>query len=403
MPSFAHSSSRRSACAAGRSRPVRPISPNAARPSRTGDAPRRRGDRERDREVGARLVDPHAAGHVDEDVGAPERQPACRPSTATIMASRFGSTPVPTRRGIARSVGETSACISSSSGRVPSSAQATAAPISPAVRAAEELRRVGHAEQPGAGHLEHAELVRRAEAVLVAAQDAVLAVAVALELEDAVDEVLEHARPGDRAVLRHMPDEDSRDAGSFATRISRAAASRTCATDPGPSRLAGVERLHRVDHADVGPLVLERRADDVEIGLGQNLDQSAPPSRVGAQLHLRGRLLAGDEQRPPRLRAIAPSAASSRVDFPTPGSPPTSTSEAGTSPPPSTRSSSETPVEILAGLLRRTSSRSTGFAAEGATTESEPCSSSTSVPKAPQPGHFPSQRPDVVPHSVQLN
>ena len=33
----------------------------------------------------------------------------------------------------------------------------------------------------------------------------------------------------------------------------------------------------------------------------------------------------------------------------------------------------------------------------------EPWSSSTSVPKAPHPGHLPSQRPDVVPHSEHVN
>ena len=37
-------------------------------------------------------------------------------------------------------------------------------------------------------------------------------VAVAFELQDAVDEMLEHARAGDRAVLGHVPDEDGRDA-----------------------------------------------------------------------------------------------------------------------------------------------------------------------------------------------
>ena len=37
-------------------------------------------------------------------------------------------------------------------------------------------------------------------------------VAVALELEHAVDEVLEHARPRDRAVLRDVADEDRGDA-----------------------------------------------------------------------------------------------------------------------------------------------------------------------------------------------
>ena len=38
-------------------------------------------------------------------------------------------------------------------------------------------------------------------------------VAVALELEHAVDQVLEHARACNRAVLRHVADEDRRDAG----------------------------------------------------------------------------------------------------------------------------------------------------------------------------------------------
>ena len=61
----------------------------------------------------------------------PSGSPACRASTATIIASRFGSTPVATRRGIARSVGATSAWISISSGRVPSSTHVTAAPTSP--------------------------------------------------------------------------------------------------------------------------------------------------------------------------------------------------------------------------------------------------------------------------------
>ena len=40
-----------------------------------------------------------------------------------------------------------------------------------------------------------------------------LVVAVALELQDAVDEVLEDTRPGDGAVLRDVADEDGRDAG----------------------------------------------------------------------------------------------------------------------------------------------------------------------------------------------
>ena len=36
----------------------------------------RRGDGQRDREVGARLVDPQATGDVDEDIGEPSAMPA---------------------------------------------------------------------------------------------------------------------------------------------------------------------------------------------------------------------------------------------------------------------------------------------------------------------------------------
>jgi hypothetical protein len=47
---------------------------------------------------------------------------------------------------------------------------------------AEEERRVLHAREPGRRHLEDAQLVRRAEAVLDGAEDAVRAIPVALEL-----------------------------------------------------------------------------------------------------------------------------------------------------------------------------------------------------------------------------
>src|SRR5439155_22897182 len=75
----------------------------------------------------------------------------------------------------------------------------------------EQLRGSAHAEEGGACYLEQAELVRRAKSVLRGAQDSVGVVAIALELEHAVDEVLEHARTRDGAVLGHVPDEESRD------------------------------------------------------------------------------------------------------------------------------------------------------------------------------------------------
>ena len=128
---MAHSSSLRSDCVAGLSRPVRPTSPKAATFGLTG-APMAA-------ETIASAIARSAPGSsmrtppatLTKTSAWPSAIRACRERTATIIASRFGSTPVPTRRGIARSVGATSAWISSSSGREPSSTQPTAAPISP--------------------------------------------------------------------------------------------------------------------------------------------------------------------------------------------------------------------------------------------------------------------------------
>jgi len=78
-------------------------------------------------------------------------------------------------------------------------------------RAPEDLGGVGHADEARARHLEDAELVRRAEAVLHRAQDAVRVVAVTLELQHAVDEVLQDAWACNRAVLRHVADENGCD------------------------------------------------------------------------------------------------------------------------------------------------------------------------------------------------
>ena len=84
---------------------------------------------------------------------------------------------------------------------------------------------------------------------------------------------------------------------SLASRCSRAAASRTCETDAGRrAELLAPERLHRVDHADVGRLGGDRRADRLEARLGEHADALDGTEPLGAQAHLRGRLLTGDQQ-----------------------------------------------------------------------------------------------------------
>ena len=114
------------------------------------------------------------------------------------MESRVVSQPTTARRGVPSGEGATSACTSTSSGRVPSMPAKTAAPGDCGVALADEQRgRVGDLLQPGVGHLEDADLVGRAEAVLHRPQDAEVVAAFALEIEHRVDHVLDHPGPGD--------------------------------------------------------------------------------------------------------------------------------------------------------------------------------------------------------------
>ncbi len=263
-----------------------------------GEAAGGGGDRERDGQVSPRLVDPHAAGDVHEDVGLAERD-ACVPrehgddhrEPLRVDAGRDA----PRHREVC--LRDERLHLEQDRPRALERARDGGARLA-VDRAAEDLRRVGHADEPGPGHLEDAELVRRAEPVLHTAEDPVRAVAVPLELEHAVDEMLEHARTGHGAVLRHVADEDRRD--PVLLRDAQQPAGRLAHLGDRPGRraeLGRVERLHRVDHADLGPLALERLADRVELGLREDLDvrRSAEPLR--AELHLRDRLLARDEQR----------------------------------------------------------------------------------------------------------
>ena len=219
------------------------------------DALRGGGERQRDREVGARLVHPHAAGDRDEHVGRAERDAGVAAEHGEherqpVAVHAVGH--APRRDDLARA---TSACTSTSSGREPSMAHRTTEPGRARGLADEARGGVLDLDQPLLVHLEDADLVGRAEAVLERAQRAVGALALALEREHAVDEVLEHARSGERALLRHVADEQRGDAallrhshqppGDLPHLRHRAGRSRQ-------SRV--VEDLHRVDDAHVRPL-----------------------------------------------------------------------------------------------------------------------------------------------------
>ena len=108
----------------------------------------------------------------------------------------------------------------------------------------EQFGRIGDFAQAEAGHLEHADLVGRAEAVLHRAQNAELLRAFALERQHRIDHVLDHAGAGDLAVLGDMADQDDARRRIFlAKRISACAEARTCVTVPGADSTVSVHMV----------------------------------------------------------------------------------------------------------------------------------------------------------------
>ena len=161
------------------------------------------------------------------------------------------------------------------------------------------------------------------------------------------------------------------------------ATSRTWPTEPGaPRQLGGGDRLHGVDHADLGTLGFERGEDGVEVGLGDHRDlqrgsrPAARPAGGPARPTPRRRRTACAARPPARL----PSAMFVSVDLPIPGAPPSRTSDPGTMPPPSTRSSSPMPV-----LMRATGGEPTSRSRRGVSVRGAPPPGAAAVAPAPRP------------------
>src|SRR5256884_6740415 len=100
---------------------------------------------------------------------------------------------------------------------------------------------------------------------------------------------------------------------------------------------------------------------------------------------------------------------SSSVDFPMPGSPPTSTTDPGTMPPPSTKSNSRRPVCQRVNVPPPTADRRTGGLPDGAACflsarpPARPTASSTSVFHVPQESQRPAHFRCSAPQSAQRN
>jgi hypothetical protein len=119
---------------------------------------------------------------------------------------------------------------------------------------------------------------------------------VALEVEHGVDQMLEHARAGERAFLGDVPDDEARRARALARRHQHGGRLPHLADAAGRrAEPVGVQRLDGVDDRCDG--LASRDLVDGDLGRGLGEDQhagAAEPQAIGAQPHLLGRLLTGD-------------------------------------------------------------------------------------------------------------
>ena len=125
--------------------------------------------------------------------------------------------------------------------------------------------------------------------------------AIAFEIQHRVDHVLQHARPGDGAVLGDVADQHQGEAGGLgqADQLERGGAD---LGDGAGRALDGVQPhgLDRIDHHQcrVGR-ALQRRGDVAQVDRGGEFQRRVDHAQAaGAQPHLFDRFLAGDIQHP---------------------------------------------------------------------------------------------------------
>ncbi len=243
--------------------------------------------------------------------------------------------------------------------------------------------------------------------MLQGAQHAQRVVPVTFEGKHRVHHVLQRAGTGERAVLGHVshqhrrhvailrhPDEPLRTLTHLAHRAGDAADFRI------------EHRLDRIDGQDIGADLGDMVEHDGQGSLTD--DQQVRVQRVEASG--RSRTCSTDSSAQTSrhvapVAAIRPSAWSSSVLLPIPGSPPSRVTEPATSPPPSTRSSSGTPVGRLDAAVGSTAASAmtgAGVVASGSPlTPGPPERCSTRLDHAPHSGQRPSHFGAWASHSAQ--
>ncbi len=133
-------------------------------------------------------------------------------------------------------------------------------------------------------------------------------VSLALEVQHGVDQVLEHARAGQRPFLGDVPDQEGGDALSLREQHQARPAFADLADAARRGLEAGqVDGLDGVHHQDARAQRLHVAQDDLEVVLGHEVEaRGRDPEPLGPELDLSGRLLARDvEHRAGALRQRA--------------------------------------------------------------------------------------------------
>ena len=132
----------------------------------------------------------------------------------------------------------------------------------------EHGRRVAHPLQPGFGHGKHAQFIDRTEAILHRPHQTEAGMGVALEIKHGIDHVFEHARPGQRAFLGHVTDQDHRDAGLFGqSRQLRRTFAHLRHRSRRARQLIRPQRLDRIDHRHLRLFRLQGRQNAFQVDL----------------------------------------------------------------------------------------------------------------------------------------
>ena len=286
-PSCRASRARNPACVVVRTSPASPISPNTATCGGHGAIAQARRDRGHHREIRSRLIHGNATRHVHEHIVGRQIETGalvqhCEQQRQAIRIQSARRSP-----GIAeRRCTDERLHFDEDRPRSFNRAEHRGARDVGRPLREKQLRRIHHRLQAGTGHLEHAKLVRRAEAVLHRANHAMGVMLLALEVEHRVDDMLEHLGSGQAAVLRDMADENRRQVAALC-REQQIGRRLPDLSHAARSRLQ-LQREHRLDRVDDQQCRLDAVYffnQPFDAGLGEQVQGARPtPSRCPRSL-----------------------------------------------------------------------------------------------------------------------